>query len=106
MFFLMIRRPPKSTLVPYTTLFRSVFFDRRAQLFEKAHSRSGYRRPQSAQQPPRVVSERSQHGGRSEAAEQHDHASDQDRKSTRLNSRHANISYAVFCFTKNKLSLK
>src|ERR1035437_10818912 len=68
-FFLMIRRPPRSTLFPYTTLFRSG----RAQP------------PQSnrGQEPP-------------------DPYEDSDRKSTRLNSSHANISYAVFCLKKQK----
>src|SRR6266581_6698894 len=68
-FFLMIRRPPRSTLFPYTTLFRS--------------------RPPDADRPPcprpRPV------GGR-------------DRKSTRLNSSHPSISYAVFCLKKKKLN--
>src|SRR5258707_9814382 len=85
-FFLMIRRPPRSTLFPYTTLFRSLetilqddgpivqpvwrslftFMDKRVQGF-KMHP-TGYI----------------------------------DRKSTRLNSSHANISYAVFCLKKKK----
>src|SRR5215217_8591957 len=74
-FFLMIRRPPRSTLFPYTTLFRS-----------------GVRRASV-----RLHVER----GRSLAL--HDHrlvAVLRDRKSTRLNSSHANISYAVFCLKK------
>src|SRR5215210_9193086 len=71
-FFLMIRRPPRSTLFPYTTLFRS----RR-------------RRPLG----PRPV-HRGPRGAR------------QDRKSTRLNSSHRCISYAVFCLKKKKKSTK
>src|SRR5947209_16930257 len=70
-FFLMIRRPPRSTLFPYTTLFRSA---------------AKRERPPC---PGAVV--RSQH-----PPEQ------RDRKSTRLNSSHANISYAVFCLKKKK----
>src|SRR5471030_3404735 len=69
-FFLMIRRPPRSTLFPYTTLFRSLH-------------RQGW-----APQPDR---ERPAHRG-----------GHQDRKSTRLNSSHLGISYAVFCLKKKK----
>src|SRR3712207_8057836 len=82
----MIRRPPRSTLFPYTTLFRSL----RGPLGTTGHSAE--RR--------RDVEDR--------GAEQHDEqrrqdAQDQrDRKSTRLNSSHANISYAVFCLKKKK----
>src|SRR3712207_8206941 len=99
----MIRRPPRSTLFPYTTLFRSSldhalqrlqcveavalqspvadrqrFFDRRLQLV--LHER-----------PPPARRERG--------------ARHQDRKSTRLNSSHANISYAVFCLKKKKQNI-
>src|SRR5438270_9738049 len=72
-FFLMIRRPPRSTLFPYTTLFRS----------------------------PRVVARRSGCARRRRAvrAPAREH---QDRKSTRLNSSHSQISYAVFCLKKKK----
>src|SRR2546430_13555456 len=78
-FFLMIRRPPRSTLFPYTTLFRSVrdqlgraaadVYDDRSRL-ERADAPEGHRRF--------LV----------------------DRKSTRLNSSHSQISYAVFCLKK------
>src|SRR2546422_7166794 len=72
-FFLMIRRPPRSTLFPYTTLFRSIADFREApNLFRDA--RIGI--------APRVD------------------ALEQDRKSTRLNSSHGYISYAVFCLKK------
>src|SRR5690349_23187802 len=70
-FFLMIRRPPRSTLFPYTTLFRSG---------SRADSQAGG-------QPRRGG------GGRGAAL---------DRKSTRLNSSHVEISYAVFCLKKKK----
>src|SRR5947209_13563896 len=73
----MIRRPPRSTLFPYTTLFRSDF------------SRSSTtRRGASSRRSPLRRYRRS--GER------------RDRKSTRLNSSHANISYAVFCLKKKK----
>src|SRR5437764_15216045 len=71
-FFLMIRRPPRSTLFPYTTLFRSQMHPLRADL----HALGAL--------PALAVS----HGG--------------DRKSTRLNSSHRCISYAVFCLKKKK----
>src|SRR5215217_9375809 len=77
-FFLMIRRPPRSTLFPYTTLFRSA----RRRLRLRADDRLP--RPAVPRHPPAV------RGGRRRA----------DRKSTRLNSSHANISYAVFCLKK------
>src|SRR4051812_19981892 len=86
-FFLMIRRPPRSTLFPYTTLFRS-------QLAGQAAGRAVRcrRRPRRAHlrgegpDPPRRCARR----GR------------RDRKSTRLNSSHMSISYAVFCLKKKK----
>src|SRR5579862_9927402 len=68
-FFLMIRRPPRSTLFPYTTLFRS----------------SDFRCPYHGPRGYMVGANRSQ-----------------DRKSTRLNSSHSSISYAVFCLKKKK----
>src|SRR3982750_552956 len=70
-FFLMIRRPPRSTLFPYTTLFRSQHGDRRQQWPRHV-----------AKLPPRTCTV------------------DLDRKSTRLNSSHGYISYAVFCLKK------
>src|SRR5437870_12552891 len=72
-FFLMIRRPPRSTLFPYTTLFRSV------PLRQSAGAATAQRRGESG----RCGRER-------------------DRKSTRLNSSHVAISYAVFCLKKKK----
>src|SRR6266487_1773548 len=71
LFFLMIRRPPRSTLFPYTTLFRSSAFTGRGVVFE-------------VRVAPR------------------DLAHTVDRKSTRLNSSHPSISYAVFCLKKKK----
>src|SRR2546430_5788036 len=75
-FFLMIRRPPRSTLFPYTTLFRS------SRDVRDRHRVFG--RPRQA--------ERAAHADRGRG----------DRKSTRLNSSHSQISYAVFCLKKKK----
>src|SRR5438270_6619988 len=80
----MIRRPPRSTLFPYTTLFRSTLLD--------AH-------------PVRMLDEMAHHA--LEVAGSVGHAaprrwSQPDRKSTRLNSSHSQISYAVFCLKKKK----
>src|SRR6266498_5970356 len=74
-FFLMIRRPPRSTLFPYTTLFRP-------------------RRPGSACRPDRSAERR--------APRPDGVTGRRDRKSTRLNSSHVRISYAVFCLKKKK----
>src|SRR2546430_10197005 len=85
-FFLMIRRPPRSTLFPYPTLFRSPCpgppSPVRARPRATTPSRSG-RRP--AVRRPWL-----------------DLRTSQDRKSTRLNSSHSQISYAVFCLKKKK----
>src|SRR2546430_13564295 len=75
-FFLMIRRPPRSTLFPYTTLFRSARLQRAGAATLDVPLR----------------------GGAAADAER-------DRKSTRLNSSHSQISYAVFCLKKKKLRL-
>src|SRR5215217_9135656 len=72
-FFLMIRRPPRSTLFPYTTLFRSAI---------ATHQRTVHAPPVR------------------------DRRNCADRKSTRLNSSHANISYAVFCLKKKKIDTR
>src|SRR3712207_7417053 len=96
----MIRRPPRSTLFPYTTLFRSLRRELEAVEAELgvavrhagAHAEHvGHRQ---ARRQPRV--------GEGEVGQQLD---DRDRKSTRLNSSHANISYAVFCLKKKKKSM-
>src|SRR2546427_6272957 len=72
----MIRRPPRSTLFPYTTLFQS-------PVVEPLSAR-GIEEPCPASEPRRW------------------HAAGEDRKSTRLNSSHSQISYAVFCLKKKK----
>src|SRR2546422_7282837 len=88
----MIRRPPRSTLFPYTTLFRSV--DRRRA--QERLQRSGVQAAHVEQvadegvEPVRVLLDRGQQVGLV------------DRKSTRLNSSHGYISYAVFCLKKKK----
>src|SRR3712207_7721419 len=100
LFFLMIRRPPRSTLFPYTTLFRSL---------------EGYggRRPADQEAPPRARRPRPLHRGR---RRERRHGGRRgglrpgpergtDRKSTRLKSSHANISYAVFFLKKKKYIL-
>src|SRR3712207_7457212 len=87
----MIRRPPRSTLFPYTTLFRSQL----AQVADRGRRHEALGHQAMADQlrdPLRVL-----HVGL---------APGQDRKSTRLNSSHANISYAVFCLKKTILCLR
>src|SRR5437868_15227490 len=76
-FFLMIRRPPRSTLFPYTTLFRSVSEPLRIKDRPAKCGRNSL---------PGIITAR-------------------DRKSTRLNSSHVSISYAVFCLKKKKNTL-
>src|SRR5256885_7569294 len=93
----MIRRPPRSTLFPYTTLFRSLYaFDdqvgRPGDVFEPA--------PQTIDRL--VVEAVHVHLQRAEDAGEPRAALHLDRKSTRLNSSHLVISYAVFCLKKKK----
>src|SRR3712207_7843068 len=94
----MIRRPPRSTLFPYTTLFRSLLQQRvHADLVGEV-GQLGRRRQRVVDQQVRHLEERRLLGelvDRVAAVPQ-----DADRKSTRLNSSHANISYAVFCLKK------
>src|SRR3712207_6944925 len=88
----MIRRPPRSTLFPYTTLFRS-------EAVGSRKSRDiGIRRGGERVLVAPVVDEIDLAGGHAAFDEQPTEAG--DRKSTRLNSSHANISYAVFCLKK------
>src|SRR2546426_5930333 len=82
-FFLMIRRPPRSTLFPYTTLFRSHLPQLAPRL--RVEARGGLVEEQQLR--PR------------------DERARQDRKSTRLNSSHLVISYAVFCLKKKNNTL-
>src|SRR2546426_8798721 len=91
----MIRLPPRSTLFPYTTLFRS------QHLAREARGSRGERPAALAQHAPRRPAE-ARDGDRGEALRRRPEA---DRKSTRLNSSHLVISYAVFCLKKkNKRS--
>src|SRR3712207_6884847 len=93
----MIRRPPRSTLFPYTTLFRSAHFGMRSrQVWHWWFP--GYNHAHARHSPGALLL---LEGARA-AAEQGHQLVDLDRKSTRLNSSHANISYAVFCLKKNK----
>src|SRR2546427_6133880 len=87
-FFLMIRRPPRSTLFPYTTLFRSAV--------------------SPLQVPPQDNSAMDGYAVRSAECTQGNAELpvSQDRKSTRLNSSHSQISYAVFCLKKKKKTKK
>src|SRR3712207_8790768 len=101
----MIRRPPRSTLFPYTTLFRSGGhgrLDKRAvdEVARVLARRGGEHLAHGAEQRPRVPGAPLLEM----AVEQPVQAVDarRDRKSTRLNSSHANISYAVFCLKKKK----
>src|SRR3712207_7997583 len=91
-FFLMIRRPPRSTLFPYTTLFRSLVVVAGDHVLDVAHLLAavvvdvhGFKARDLDRLPLALANGR-------------------DRKSTRLNSSHANISYAVFCLKKKNTS--
>src|SRR3712207_8353020 len=97
----MIRRPPRSTLFPYTTLFRSGGICLSGKVYEEVRGKLAY-----------PFEDRGEHHFKNigrpirvfcllegmDAAQR----SGEDRKSTRLNSSHANISYAVFCLKKKK----
>src|SRR2546427_6938868 len=94
-FFLMIRRPPRSTLFPYTTLFRS-HSARGAGPEPSRRGRSpGPQVPRGGDDGARRTPP--QHGRRRRGVRRAG-----DRKSTRLNSSHSQISYAVFCLKKKK----
>src|SRR2546430_12683300 len=87
-FFLMIRRPPRSTLFPYTTLFRSVLLSlpfTRTNSQSSDSRRNPYTRFWGTPRYPALQL-----------------PGERDRKSTRLNSSHSQISYAVFCLKKKK----
>src|SRR2546426_5369443 len=91
-FFLMIRRPPRSTLFPYTTLFRSA----RCRIALGGASVCGGSQPAALVSCQIAISARGARSRHSQA----------DRKSTRLNSSHLVISYAVFCLKKKKKTKK
>src|SRR3712207_6866256 len=88
----MIRRPPRSTLFPYTTLFRSAGGDGGEG---EGAAAGGVAPPPSRPDPLHLPSPRPRPGAGARP-------DGEDRKSTRLNSSHANISYAVFCLKKKK----
>src|SRR3712207_8723083 len=95
----MIRRPPRSTLFPYTTLFRSlVGLEERGDLVLVAVEVAGLEADDERDGHALVGRGRRDVGRRSGRV-----VGLQDRKSTRLNSSHANISYAVFCLKKKKI---
>src|SRR5256885_3536681 len=99
-FFLMIRRPPRSTLFPYTTLFRSGIDTHMASLMTEHIGEVDYQFKKQAKQFWDFLADvqeirRGVQDGRHQAGE--------DRKSTRLNSSHLVISYAVFCLKKKNL---
>src|SRR3712207_8891323 len=98
----MIRRPPRSTLFPYTTLFRSPGLEALHELLHEAldHQASGHGLGQTARAQVEqllAVDLSDRRGMR---------AAHVDRKSTRLNSSHANISYAVFCLKKKHIYVR
>src|SRR3712207_7879204 len=90
----MIRRPPRSTLFPYTTLFRSGFPERRVRSHEDFPHHGGGGGGGGTPDPG------GGRGGGRRPARRDRRDLRRDRKSTRLNSSHANISYAVFCLKK------
>src|SRR3712207_8480258 len=100
-FFVMIRRPPRSTLFPYTTLFRSSDVRRSVRPAVRAAGSelcdSGREVEQRNARAAAGSCSRSDGRRSTEPGDRR-----RDRKSTRLNSSHANISYAVFCLKKKK----
>src|SRR5438270_6161557 len=92
----MIPHPPRSTLLPYTTLFRS----RRMIYVQDCTRRS------SRSRPPPSPDNRFKGNVAERPATERSHADIRDRKSTRLNSSHSQISYAVFCLKKKKKKKK
>src|SRR3712207_8978490 len=97
----MIRRPPRSTLFPYTTLFRS----KKSRVDFVELDAGGVlpvvQKDDSA--GPAVLKDTG--NGQTQVELSNTDLGEEDRKSTRLNSRHANISYAVFCLKKKKTKL-
>src|SRR3712207_7908891 len=87
----MIRRPPRSTLFPYTTLFRSPK-PKAEKLMLEVHNDG-----------KAIVSSGTREAMERDVTAMHEYGL-RDRKSTRLNSSHANISYAVFCFKKKQIT--
>src|SRR3712207_8714619 len=102
----MIRRPPRSTLFPYTTLFRST--PRASQVLREGGGGGGVAADgERREQPPSMGAHRRDPADRPEHGPGHGGRAgtlrSEDRKSTRLNSSHANISYAVFFLKQNTI---
>src|SRR3712207_8975782 len=95
----MIRRPPRSTLFPYTTLFRSEVGEHLGGVLHRHALGDDDEQPDARvdRLDAGVLGERRRH--------EDDRHVGADRKSTRLNSSHANISYAVFCLKKKQLDI-
>src|SRR5256886_5586336 len=95
----MIRRPPRSTLFPYTTLFRSLYVDlrKKAEVVEQNRSDVLGELQGRFDRWKTVMARLLQ-----DLSSRYDSLLDEDRKSTRLNSSHSQISYAVFCLKKKK----
>src|SRR2546429_6462717 len=99
----MIRRPPRSTLFPYTTLFRSTLaITGLVELVRRLRARRAQRQPDAQGQADAERQGDTQ--GQVDAERQGEaEGQDEDRKSTRLNSSHGYISYAVFCLDKKQM---
>src|SRR5689334_24535149 len=100
----MLRRPPRSTLFPYTTLFRSGHSGRREPEKHAEHLQGGRQLlpPPHLRRRARLFLDHGQLGRDQVRAR----GRRRDRKSTRLNSSHSSISYAVFCLKKKNTQLK
>src|SRR5256885_11012739 len=92
----MIRRPPRSTLFPYTTLFRSFALSQSRNIQERYNICQKWSSSNDHNSTPLLLSSPLSHRHKNES-------NLLDRKSTRLNSSHLVISYAVFCLNKNKM---
>src|SRR5256885_9712925 len=100
----MIRRPPRSTLFPYTTLFRSAGPE---PIDGAGHHPEQRSRQYATHRDEQLESRQDDGSPHSEIADKvHQLLGDEDRKSTRLNSSHLVISYAVFCLKKKKIIMQ
>src|SRR3712207_8281166 len=100
----MIRRPPRSTLFPYTTLFRSAGSGAKVVMLDRYEV--GEKQTSACAAPTRWLENLGLAGSVQQTFDRLkvNTPSSTDRKSTRLNSSHANISYAVFCLKKKKIT--
>src|SRR3712207_7586557 len=101
-FFLMIRRPPRSTLFPYTTLFRSAVVHEHQLVLGRDRARAVHEPAVQLAQAVAAAIDRDDDAQLGHCGLLGTGSRYRDRKSTRLNSSHANISYAVFCLKKKK----